>query len=99
MNYQNISEIYEANDKIREKLKERISNLTDEEANFLPEGEKWSAANIVEHISMVESGITKISAKLLGEAQSTGIGKVSGEANISEEFLQKISGARSQKFQ
>ncbi len=40
MNYQTIDEIYTANDKIREKLKETVSNLTDEQTAFLPEGEK-----------------------------------------------------------
>ncbi|MGC2238732.1 MAG: DinB family protein [Pyrinomonadaceae bacterium] len=98
MNYQNISEIYDANAKIREKLKETVSGLTEEQANFLPEGEKWSVANLVEHISMVENGIARISAKLLGEAQTKGE-KTNGEAKISEEFLQKASWGRTQKFE
>jgi hypothetical protein len=98
MNYQNISEIYEANAKIREKLKETVSGLTEEQANFLPEGEKWSVANLVEHISMVENGIARISAKLLGEAQTKGE-KTSGEAKISENFLQKAAWGRTQKFE
>ncbi len=98
MNYQNISEIYDANDKIRTKLKETVSNLTEEQANFLPEGEKWSVANLVEHISMVENGIARISAKLLGEAQAKGE-KTNGEAKISESFLEKASWGRTQKFE
>jgi uncharacterized damage-inducible protein DinB len=98
MNYQKISEIYEANAKIREKLKETVSGLTEEQANFLPEGEKWTAANLVEHIALVENGITRISAKLLAEAQAAGE-KASGEAKISEEFLQKASWGRTQKFE
>ncbi|MET0753197.1 MAG: DinB family protein [Pyrinomonadaceae bacterium] len=98
MNYQNISEIYDANDKIRTKLKETVSSLTEEQANFLPEGEKWTVANLVEHISMVENGIARISAKLLGEAQAAG-GKTSGEAKISESFLEKAAWGRTQKFE
>jgi DinB superfamily len=98
MNYQKISEIYEANDKIRAQLKETVSNLTDEQANFLPEGEKWTAANIVEHLAMVEYGMTQIFGKLLSKAQENG-GKASGEAKISEEFLQKLVQGREQKFQ
>lgn len=98
MNYQNISEIYDANDKIRTKLKETVSSLTEEQANFLPEGEKWTVANLVEHISMVENGIARISAKLLGEAQVAG-GKTKGEAKISESFLEKAAWGRTQKFE
>jgi uncharacterized damage-inducible protein DinB len=98
MNYQNISEIYEANDKIRTKLKETVSDLTEEQANFLPEGEKWTVANLVEHIAIVENGITRISAKLLTEAQAIGA-KAGGEAKISENFVQKVSWGRTQKFE
>ncbi|HEY0426230.1 MAG TPA: DinB family protein [Pyrinomonadaceae bacterium] len=98
MNYQKISEIYEANDKIRAKLKEFVASLTDEQANFLPEGEKWTAANIVEHLSMVENSMARISAKLLNEAKSKGE-KSSGEAKISEEFLQKLVTGKDQKFE
>lgn len=98
MNYQNISEIYEANDKIRAKLKEIVSGLTDGQANFLPEGATWTIAGIVEHLSMVDNGMTRISAKLLREAQGAG-GKAGGEAKISKEFLQKLVHGRNQKFQ
>jgi hypothetical protein len=98
MNYQNISEIYDANDKIRATLKETVSSLTDEQANFLPEEGKWSVANLVEHISLVESGITRIFGKILNEAKAKG-GVSGGEAKISEEFLQKLSWGREQKFQ
>ena len=89
MNYQNISEIYEANDKIREKLKKTVSGLNDEQANFLPEedGEgKWTIANIVEHIAIVQEGMARISAKLLSEAQNRG-GQSDGKAKISEDFV------------
>jgi hypothetical protein len=93
MNYQNISEIYAANDKIHEKLKETVSVLTDEQASFLPEeedgGGKWTVANIVEHIAIVQEGMTQISAKLLTEAQKQG-GTSDGAAKLSENFGQKV---------
>lgn len=98
MNYQTIDEVYAANDKIRENLKQLISNLSDEQANFLPEGEKWTVAKIAEHLSIVENGMMRISAKLLNSAKEKG--KISdGKANITGEFLQKLSGAREQKFE
>jgi uncharacterized small protein (DUF1192 family) len=98
MNYQKISEIYEANSKIRGKLIEIVLGLTDEQANALPEGEKWSVANLVEHIAIVENSITRISAKLLGEAQAKGA-TAGGEAKISEDFRQKLAWGKDQKFQ
>lgn len=98
MNYQTISEIYEANDKIREKLRETVSNLSDEEADFLPEGAKWTVRHIVEHVSMVEGGMTRVFAKILREAEKAGA-KAAGEAKISDEFLQKLAWGREQKFE
>jgi uncharacterized damage-inducible protein DinB len=98
MNYQTIADVYAANDKIRERLKETVRNLTDEQLNYLPEGEKWTVAQIVEHLSLVEDGMTRISAKLLNEAKENG--KASdGTVKISEDFLRKIGGARQQKFE
>jgi hypothetical protein len=90
MDYQNIAEVYAGNDKIRSKLKEIVSNLTDTEANFLPADEKWTIANIVEHISIVEEGMTRISAKLLAKEKALGIFS-EGRVNISESFLQKAA--------
>ena len=98
MNYQNISEIYEANAKIRVLLRETVSNLTDEQANFVPGEEKWSVAKLVEHISLVEGGITRIFGKLLTAAEAKG-GRTGGEAKISEDFLQKLVWGKDQKFE
>lgn len=97
MNYQTIADVYEVNDKIREQLKETIGNLTDEQASALPEGEKWTIAQIVEHLSKVEDGITRISAKLLGKAQENAK-TADGKIKISDEFLQNIARAKDQKF-
>lgn len=90
MNYQRISEIYDANDRVRTRLKETVSRLNDEQLNFLPGDGKWTITNIVEHISLVESGITRIFGKILAEAQAKGE-KSDGTAKISDAFLQKAS--------
>jgi uncharacterized damage-inducible protein DinB len=88
MKYEKIAEIYEANDKIRENLRSVVSDLTAEQANFLPEGEKWTAAGIMEHLATVEEGMTKISARLLSKAKDEG--KTSdGTAKMSESFTNK----------
>ncbi len=98
MNYQTIADVYAANDKIREKLKEIVENLTDEQLNFLPEGERWTVAQIVEHLSLVEDGMTRISRKLLNEAKENG--KTSdGTVKISEEFFQKAQSSIGQKLE
>ena len=98
MNYQTISEIYDANDQIRGKLKSIIANLTDEQANILPDGEKWTIAGFVEHIAIVDEGIMRISAKLLNAAKANGK-QSDGTAKLSDEFAQKIAAGRESKFE
>lgn len=97
MNYQTIEEIYAANDKIREKLKGVVADLPDDKANAAVDGENWTVAAIVEHLSIVEDGMMRICAKLLGEAEA-GQGKANGSAKITAEFLEKVSKGREQKF-
>jgi len=98
MNYQNIAEIYDSNDKIREKLKMTVEGLTDEQAAAAPEGEKWSLAHFVEHIAIVEDGMTQICAKLLLKAQAEDK-KSDGTAKMSENFLIKAVEIANQKFE
>ncbi len=93
-----IAEIYAANDKVREQLKNIVSDLTDEQTSVLPEGEKWTIAHLVEHIATVENGMAKISAKLLKQAQAAGK-QSDGAANLSENFAQKAAAARDQKLE
>lgn len=98
MKYQTIEEIYAANDKIRENLLAVVENVSDEQANILREGEKWTVAQIVEHIGIVQEGMSRISAKLLTEAQTNGK-QSEGKVLIGEDFSQKAAGAREQKFE
>ena len=98
MSNRTIADVYAANDKVREQLKQMVENLPDEKANVTPEGEKWSIAHLVEHISIVEEGMSKISAKLLTQAQAAG--KTSdGSAILSENFATKAAGARDMKLE
>lgn len=98
MNNQTITDIYTANDEIHRKLLETVSNLSDEQANFLPDGEKWTIAHLVEHLSIVEDGMTKISGKLLSQAQSAGK-KADGAANLSEDFARKVAEIKNRKLE
>ena len=98
MNNQSIEEIYAANEKIRAQTLKTLSNLTDEQTRFLPDGEKWTIAEFVEHIAIVEDGMAKISAKLLSQAQNAGKAS-NGNANLSENFTQKAATMRDKKFE
>ncbi|HTH38914.1 MAG TPA: DinB family protein [Pyrinomonadaceae bacterium] len=69
---QTIAKIYEANDRIRAKLKETLAGVTEHQVAVLPDGEKWSIAQIAEHVSMVGNGMYRICAKLLSKAEANG---------------------------
>ena len=88
MKYETIEEIYDGNGKARARLKKLVSSLSAEQLSALPEGEKWTIAQIVEHISMVDESTTRICAKLLKKAEDAGQTS-DGKAVISDNFLQK----------
>ncbi len=88
MNNPTIADIYAGNEKIHEKLKATLESLTEEQASSLPDGEKWTISQIVEHLSIVDEGMSKICSKLLSKAQSDG--KISdGTVKISPGFVEK----------
>jgi len=88
MKYETIEDIYAGNEKVRSRLKSLLSTLTDDQISAHPEGEKWTVADIVEHIAMVDEGMVKICSKLLKKAEEAG--SVSdGSVKISDEFLRK----------
>ncbi len=53
-----------------EGLFETLREISSEQASILPDGEKWSIQEIVEHVSMVDSGVSRICAKLLAAAKA-----------------------------
>lgn len=87
MRYENIADIYSANEKFHKQLAAKLSEISSDEAAALPEGEKWSINQIVEHVSMVDFGITRICSKLLEAAKADGTrsdGSFSLSANFNE---------------
>lgn len=85
MSYQTIDEIYVANNQIRTLFAETVMGIFPAELNALPDGEKWSIKEIVEHVSIVDEGMAKICRKLLSEAQRNEM-RSTGEIMISDVF-------------
>lgn len=98
MKYETIDQIYAGNEKVRARLKDVVGSLPDETATALPEGENWTVAQIVEHISMVDEGAMRICARLLRKAQEAGRTH-DGKVVITENFLQKGSEIARMKVQ
>lgn len=90
MEYRSIADIYESNDRVHAKLCGTLEALTEEQIGALPGGEKWSVAQVVEHVSLVEGGIYRICAKLLSKAENGGQLN-DGKLDLAE-FMQKAAG-------
>ncbi len=97
MQYQTISDIYESNDRIRSKLKDTLASVTESQATAMPDGEKWSIAQIAEHVSMVGNGMQRICAKLLSKAEASG--KMSDGAIDLNAFFEKAQGIADVKLE
>ena len=96
MEYKTVDDIYAANASIREKFKQSIAALTDEQLNAKPEDDGWSVAQIVEHVAIVNGGALRICAKLLGKGEAAG--KTSdGSVTLSSAFLS--AGSDGQKLE
>ena len=92
MDFYSISDIYVENDRVRAELKRVLAGITDEAANLLADGEKWTVAQVVEHISIVDEGASKICAKLLGKGE-TSVSAAAGseKPKVSGSFLKHYS--------
>ncbi len=98
MIYNSIADIYAANDDVRRRLVERAEGLSETQLGYRAQEGAWSAAEIVEHLSIIERSLTRVIQMLLHKAESAGV-----EAGTSppmqpfslDEFAEQ---ARTQKF-
>lgn len=97
MEYQTISDIYQANAAIRNDLIGFVTKLTDEQTSTPADGEKWSIAEIVEHVSIVDGGMYRICGKLLRKSEADG--KLSDGSIDLSNFLAKAAEAGSAKLE
>lgn len=97
MRYESIADIFSAKEKLRAKLRSVLSDLTEAEATARPDGEKWSVQEIVEHVSIVDTGIARICAKLLAGAKAAG--KPANGLAVSEQFLKGAVSIANEKLE
>lgn len=98
MRYESIADIYSANEKIREGFLATIANVNDAEASALPDGEKWTVRQLVEHVAIVEQNITRLCARLVGAAK-TGGKLADGNIGVSNETMEKWAASADAKLE
>lgn len=88
MRERTIDEVYSRNAAIRAELKEVVNAIDDRHHDRILDGEKWSVANIVEHLTMVEASAIRICSKLLSKANAEGK-PGNGIIKVSNDFVRK----------
>jgi uncharacterized damage-inducible protein DinB len=85
MNYNSVSEIFDEIDRTRGRLFQAVEGLSDEQQGFRPAPEKWSAAQLCDHLSIVEGNVTGLLGRLLAKTEE------SGQARSSEDAFAPVS--------
>ena len=88
MQIRTVDDIFEAKQKIRNRLLDLVSSVSEDEAARPIDGQRWTPAQIVEHIAAVEEGSMRVCRKLLFKAQSDNDAG-DGTATISTDFNSK----------
>jgi uncharacterized damage-inducible protein DinB len=70
MIYHTVADILAAGEQAQSRFIAAVSNLTEAQANFRPDEDQWTIAEIVEHVSIVNDGLLRITHKLLKEAEA-----------------------------
>jgi uncharacterized damage-inducible protein DinB len=70
MIYHTVAEILAANEQSQARFVAAVSNLTEAQADFRPDENQWTIAEIVEHVSIIDSNFLRLTHKLLKEAES-----------------------------
>jgi DinB superfamily len=90
MQFESVADIYNANARSRTKLIAMLQEVSESEAKCLPDNEKWSVREIVEHVAIVNEGIARICDRLLQQAaaeENTSDGRVS----VSSSFAGRLA--------
>ena len=87
MNELTVNDVYQKNEKVHEKFSALVATL-DAERGPSKDSDNWSFAQLVEHVALVEDGMSRICAKLLAKAEADGK-LADGPLEISPEFIAK----------
>jgi hypothetical protein len=99
MKYDSITDVYSANERIREGFCNLAGSMSPDEASALPEGEKWTPAQLVEHVSMVTGGVTQICSRLVSKAKSSGAGASDGRFAFSSGLAEQLAQSATSKLE
>lgn len=92
MDFNSVSEIFDHIDAARARLLGAVEGLSEEQQHFRPAPDRWSVAQLCEHLSIVEGNVVGLLGKLLGKSEESGASRDDGApfAPVSiEEFVER----------
>lgn len=97
MNYNSVSEIFDEIDGTRARLLQVVGEFDDEQHAFRPAPDRWSVAQLCDHLSKVEAQVVGLIGRVLAKAEESGAARAAGApfAPVSiEEFVEKARGVK-----
>jgi uncharacterized damage-inducible protein DinB len=96
--YNAASEIYDEIDRTRARLFQIVEELTAEQQGFRPAPDRWSVAQLCDHLSIVEGSVLKVLGKVLAKAEESGAAPPPSDAPFApvsiEEFVERTRGVK-----
>ena len=99
MVYHSIEEIYGALDETRARLAASVEGLAEGREHFRPAPERWSIADIMEHLAAVESSSLRLFDKLLQKAEAEGRARAEGRPFAPVTIAEHSERSRREKYQ
>jgi uncharacterized damage-inducible protein DinB len=96
--YNGASEIFDEIDHTRARLFETVEALAAEQHGFRPAADRWSVAQLCDHLSIVEGNVLKLLAKVLAKAEESGAARPPSDAPFApvsiDEFVERTRGVK-----
>jgi DinB superfamily len=99
MVYHSIAEIFDVLDATRARLTSSVEGLGEGQEHFRPAPERWSIADIIEHLSLAEASSLKLFDKLLQKAEAEGRTRDASDPFAPVSIAEQAESRRGEKFQ
>jgi len=99
MIYHSIAEIFDALDAARARLAASVEGLGEGQEGFRPAPERWSIAEIMEHLAAAEASSLRLFHKLVQSAEQAGRTRADGEAFAPVSIAEHTERSRVEKYQ
>ena len=80
--YNSVAEIYEAIDETRARLFDTLEGVDDARAGFRDAPDRWSVAEVAEHLALIEGQLAKLFGGLVAKAEAAGAPPAAADGRI-----------------